>query len=180
MSNFFDQKSIMSNCMVVLISREESEETPFIIRDQGGFIPTHEEIKEFIDGLQKTYSNLSESEIELHNQKIYSDITKPIYSRSTPKAAPKKGYVYLIKADGSNRYKIGFSTKPTERIKALQKTCPFPLSISHLILVDDMVNVERHFHSQFHHYHVNGEWFDLPADAINYFIAYQGCEAKNE
>lgn len=59
--------------MVALVTCNESLEHPFIIRDQGGLIPSHEDINELISGLQKTYLNISEQEIHDHNQKILNE-----------------------------------------------------------------------------------------------------------
>lgn len=70
MSKFFQRNLLASNYMVALVTCDESLDYPFVIRDQGGLIPSHEDINKLISGLQKTYSNLSEKEIYDHNQKI--------------------------------------------------------------------------------------------------------------
>ena len=41
-----------------------------------------------------------------------------------------------------------------------------------------MVGVERYFHNLFKEYRVNGEWFDLPSDAIEYFTSYQEIDYR--
>lgn len=181
MSNFFGSNVLGAKYDVVLVSRLKSDPSAFIIEDQGGFIPTHEDIEEFISGLRQTYSCFSKEDVSFHNQKILDDMFELKQDRACTvktKAAPRKGFVYLIKANDSNRYKIGFSIKPLERVKALQKTCPFPLAIFHSIPTNDMVGVERYFHSMFDQYRVNGEWFDLPSDAIEYFTSYTEIDYK--
>jgi hypothetical protein len=69
------------------------------------------------------------------------------------------GFIYLIRAVGTMRYKIGYSTKPSQRIRALQTHSPVPLEI-----VDTMPgnkSVEAYLHAKFHECRVKGEWFEI-------------------
>lgn len=173
MSNFFDDLGYT----LALVRHQKNDPSGFVIHDQGGFIPTHDEIEEFISNLKQRYSQLSKEDVRSYNEKIYNDTFK-IKTQARVGSTPQKGFVYLIKANESPRCKIGFSKNPFGRIKELQKTCPFTLSILHLITTHDMVGVEKHFHIMFDKYRVNGEWFDLPSDAIECFANYQLQEPK--
>ena len=41
----------------------------------------------------------------------------------------EKGFVYVIRAVGTRRIKIGFTTQPKERLASLQTGSPFPLEM---------------------------------------------------
>jgi hypothetical protein len=175
MRNFFDD----SGYTLAFVRNQKDDPSAFNIHDQGGFIPTHDEIEEFILNLRRRYSQLSKEEVISHNEKIYSHALK-LKTQVRVGFIPKEGFVYLIKANETDRYKIGFSVNPFQRIKDLQKICPFPLSLLHLIKTDDMTGVEKHFHIMFDKYRVSGEWFDLPLDAINYFANYRLQEPRTK
>lgn len=43
----------------------------------------------------------------------------------------RSGHVYFVEAIGSDRIKIGFTTKFERRMKALRTGCPFPIVLLH-------------------------------------------------
>lgn len=73
------------------------------------------------------------------------------------------GYVYAIRAIGTNRVKIGFSQEPDARLNQLQIGSPFPLEI--LCIRRGTIGMEQRIHSLYKDKRVTGEWFEFePAE----------------
>ncbi|BAZ18791.1 hypothetical protein NIES4071_106760 (plasmid) [Calothrix sp. NIES-4071] len=75
----------------------------------------------------------------------------------------RPGTIYFIHAQGTNRYKIGLTTRPyTARLKQLNSTqSAYPLVTVKTILVRDVRAAEKQLHHQFAHYRRHGEWFEF-------------------
>jgi len=72
------------------------------------------------------------------------------------------GYIYLINAVGTNKFKIGQTCSPVaERINRLQTGCPFRLRYVYHAYVQNMNRTERELHREFHPFRSVGEWFAL-------------------
>ena len=68
--------------------------------------------------------------------------------------------IYLIKAEETNLYKIGYTAGTTEdRIKGLQTGCPYKLST--VIDVDGSLQKEKCLQKTFEKYKKQGEWFEF-------------------
>jgi len=93
--------------------------------------------------------------------------------RQSGQSKTRAGYVYLILAD-SGHYKIGRSVNPDDRMKTFQLTLPFEVEFEHIVQCDDMVMLERELHQRFDHQRVNGEWFDLSPDDVDYIKSLGG------
>lgn len=68
-------------------------------------------------------------------------------------------YVYVIHATGTNRIKLGFSTKPQERLAQLQTASPFPLQM--LACWPGSQERERRLHRHLAQFRQVGEWFEV-------------------
>jgi hypothetical protein len=68
------------------------------------------------------------------------------------------GFIYFIRGELTGRIKIGWATKPGERLKALQTASPDKL----LIVAAHPGNGrdEKALHQQFAAHRVHGEWFE--------------------
>lgn len=71
------------------------------------------------------------------------------------------GYVYLIHAIGTNRYKIGRSINLQTRLQQLQKQSPYPLEIVKAFKTFNPSWDEAYFHDTYKDYKVYGEWFEF-------------------
>lgn len=76
------------------------------------------------------------------------------------------GYVYLIKSD--SYYKIGVSQDVRQRIKQLGTLPPFDIKLICTIRTDSAYNLESQLHEQFEEKRVNGEWFELEDNDVEY------------
>lgn len=73
--------------------------------------------------------------------------------------------IYLVKAEGTNLYKIGYTDGKTEkRVKAMQTGCPHKLSIIEEAFGD--IDKEKLLHNTFSKQRKQGEWFEFDDDLI--------------
>ncbi len=74
-----------------------------------------------------------------------------------------QGYVYLIHALGTDRYKIGRSVNPVARFETLKKQSPYPLKIIECFWTPDAIADEKYFHEigWLSQKRKHGEWFEL-------------------
>lgn len=88
----------------------------------------------------------------------------------------KAGYIYLIHAEGTNRYKIGRSVNPIARVGDIQKQSPYPLKIIKSAWTLDTHFDEAKLHQKFARRRVFGEWFnfgdDIEKDNCRYALDY--------
>jgi len=76
------------------------------------------------------------------------------------------GYLYIIHAEGSNKYKIGITSRdPNQRLKELQTASPSELSIKKLYNFRDPIAMEKFIHDRLDRFKTVGEWFEL--DELN-------------
>lgn len=74
---------------------------------------------------------------------------------------PLADYVYLIRAEGAERVKIGLSSNPFRRLTELQPQAPFPITL--VAFRTGGLLLESKLHQQFADARLFGEWFkDLP------------------
>lgn len=76
--------------------------------------------------------------------------------------------IYLIK-DGEDRYKIGYSKNPKERLKQLQTAGATEYHLFYEIECEYATKVERVMHRYMNRYRTNGEWFQLPYEDVMAF-----------
>ena len=77
-----------------------------------------------------------------------------------------KKYLYIIRCNNSDFYKIGISEIPEERLQTLQIGCPYPLSLVYKKYFKKPTKVERLFHKKYHDKQKIGEWFRLSEGEI--------------
>lgn len=84
-----------------------------------------------------------------------------------------EGFVYFIKA-GTEFVKIGYSKEVKQRLNTIKSSNPQKVSL--LGVIEGGVKKEREIQSQFRHFRIRGEWFDLSLElkkfiddhAVNY------------
>lgn len=79
----------------------------------------------------------------------------------------KSGWVYLIHAEGTNRYKIGRTIDISRRVAELTYQSPYPLEIISYFKSDYPSEDELALHEKFADRRVHGEWFKW--DCFNSF-----------
>lgn len=79
----------------------------------------------------------------------------------------REGWVYLIHAEGTNRYKIGRSVNPIARHQTLQGQSPYPLKITECFWTIDAITDEDYLHKMANEHRAYGEWFELEKGGVD-------------
>ena len=103
-----------------------------------------------------------------------------------------EGIVYIIRAVGTDFYKVGYTKDdhPEKRVSSMQTGCPLELKII-AYYANKTVKDERYLHGLMEIYHVRGEWFrynvilekllypeysvDMALEGVETFVANTDC-----
>ena len=80
-------------------------------------------------------------------------------------------YIYIIKCEGSDFYKIGSSSNPSFRRDVLQIGCPYLLRVVYTVKCpakEKHQSVEKALQSRYQHKRHWGEWFELSPEDIQH------------
>ncbi len=89
--------------------------------------------------------------------------------RSTGTPTVRAGYVYLLRTlHDETLFKIGRTSNPDNRAKTFGVTLPFPVEYVCLIQSDDMYILEGQLHAKFSQQRLDGEFFRLSPDDVEY------------
>ena len=89
-----------------------------------------------------------------------------------------KGYVYLLRVEGTDIYKIGFSaSNPSKRVKSLQTGNAYPIVLVDYFESDYARKIEKTLHRSYSHFkyiesdffRLKGEWFALEFSTFYFF-----------
>tara|TARA_R110000782_G_scaffold15408_2_gene45157 strand:- start:419 stop:1093 length:675 start_codon:yes stop_codon:yes gene_type:complete len=71
----------------------------------------------------------------------------------------KSGYVYFIKIEKQDVYKIGFTTNPKRRISDISRSSPFIIKV--LLVTKSLFayEMEQKLHEEYKDYALKGEWY---------------------
>lgn len=81
------------------------------------------------------------------------------------------GWIYLIQAEGTEKYKIGRSQNPRQRLQCLQTSSPIPLKLVFTQWTVNCFALEKYLHEIYKEERIHGEWFHL-SEHIRYFITH--------
>jgi hypothetical protein len=84
----------------------------------------------------------------------------------------QQGYVYFIKIDGYNIYKIGVSHKPDRRLRDIHSYIPFDFKILSLHKFQDPYKIEGEIISTLKEFQMKGEWFSLTIEKAKEIMTY--------
>lgn len=101
----------------------------------------------------------------------YGKVIKADRSQIKSGAMRIEGFVYLIKSPYG--YKIGKSVNMKQRVQLFSVKLPFPIEVIHYAKFDDYTVAESTLHRKFQDKRLEGEWFDLAPEDIEY-IKSQG------
>jgi hypothetical protein len=111
---------------------------------------------QLLNGIENYLILTSQDEIDAFNgHQVRSRIERE------PRATVDRPCVYIIRATGTNRYKIGKANKAGHRIRELKKQSPYPLELVHTIPTDTPFETERNLHQLLRPFRVHGEWFEM-------------------
>jgi hypothetical protein len=105
-------------------------------------------------------------------QEVIERLAK-VYPRESMNWTLKQPGVYVIKAQGW--CKIGRATDVARRLHEHRTSIPRGFEIAAVLLTEDCVTLEASLHQKYGKYRKRGEWFSLPASAIE---EIKGMEAS--
>jgi hypothetical protein len=86
----------------------------------------------------------------------------------------QRGYIYLIRADSNSpQFKIGRTKNLPSRLKPVGLQLPWAVELLHAIEVEDIVWAEIYLHKKFDPKRLNGEWFSLLKEDVEWFCSLQ-------
>jgi hypothetical protein len=156
------------------------DENTVIPSDRGGYIMPRAEWEEMQRKVNAFYESSSDEAIDSHNDALdhknhlgkYYD---PPCEREPmrPKIA-RPGYIYLFHAENSEWYKIGVSSSPENRVRAVKAKAQSSVVIVTYFAVDNMGEAEVWWHKCFSSKRGDGEWFALNEEEIEFFVFRRG------
>lgn len=87
------------------------------------------------------------------------------------RTATGKNYIYLLRAEGLNRYKIGIASNIKDRIKRIQTASPVKINSIHHVYTENVVLKEKDLHEYYKSQRVIGEWFELNTAEVAQLIS---------
>jgi hypothetical protein len=157
---------------------EYANEGSITLVTQIGTMPTHKELKEIADGINKFLEVVDEESVYIHNdrkkkeyQEEWVKLNEGYYNYSNAKKPKEKdgsyGYVYFIKEYHSNTTKIGRTINLPSRTNQFAAKLPFDWDYVRIVQCDNNVLLEESLHKNLIEKRVNGEWFDVDANEID-------------
>lgn len=99
-------------------------------------------------------------------KKWYSGIT------ITNKKNRPHGFLYFIKADGHDLYKIGVSSKPDRRLKDIEGVLPFHIKILSIHFFYNVYDIEANMEKKLAASRVKGEWYSMSIQKAKEVMIY--------
>ena len=132
--------------------------------DQGGAIPSLNTWKEINQAVEQFYASCDSDTIDETN---WFELVHKHLPRDKPsRRVSKTGCVYLL--EGDNCYKIGLSKDAAKRTNYLSVKLPFETKLVCIINSEDMYSLESQLHKRFESKRINGEWFNLNGEDVEY------------
>jgi len=134
-----------------------------------GLFHSYEELLFIKNKLEQLLSqkNIKEDIKKINKKMEDKRDSQHLLSKQTSKSIIRKlpGHVYFLQ-DDHNRIKIGKTKNLSNRIFGIGLNLPVRPKLFHSIETDNITILERHFHSMFKKYRLNGEWFDIPQEEL--------------
>jgi hypothetical protein len=109
---------------------------------------------------------------------LLASIEEVLHEPSHIVCKPNPGFVYLV-GSPDGYCKIGRAKEIHARIAAINLQLPFRVELIHSIETSDMVWAERWLHKKYAHCRMNGEWFLLTAEDINWIKSLTRLEQSH-
>lgn len=80
------------------------------------------------------------------------------------------GYIYFIKVDGQNVYKIGVSKSPGRRLSDINSYLPYNFTILSLHYFKGVYEIEKEYKTKYRNFLLKKEWYLLDIDTAKYIM----------
>ena len=139
---------------------QQSSANKMIPYKGNGRLLTRAEWTRFKRWIDNYYTGVSDEEIEAYNAQVAEQ------RASRPQNA-QAGYIYLLESS-VGYYKIGKAADVEKRLGQHLRDYPVRLAVIHTIWVPDRHKTERYLLKLFADKRMQGEWFDLDADDVQW------------
>ena len=131
----------------------------YFFSDCNGFVIESEIAIEIGKGIVN-YAKKHKNDIQKYNNKKREEHEQELNDiKKVKNKSQKDGYIYFFECGG--KYKIGYSKKPQERLKQLDKR-PFKLNIICISpYLQDAYDYEKELHEYLLDNKIDGEWYEL-------------------
>jgi hypothetical protein len=89
------------------------------------------------------------------------DIAQPIKIEIEKEKKVYTTFIYVMKIDNTELYKIGVSSEPSKRLSVIQTGSPFKVDLVNTYKVSNAYKLEKELHDLFKEKRKKGEWFEL-------------------
>lgn len=113
------------------------------------------------------------------DEEIIRAFTSPPKPAPAPQPKAKRrdpGFVYLLREINGTHYKIGKTKTPESRAKTFGVQLPYAVEYECLINTPSMSMLETALHERYAHKRINGEWFQLEPEDVEYIKSLAGVE----
>jgi len=132
-------------------------------------------------GFSDYHLDLKKDDTKINDIINKDDILKEKRKRDHQKRKPKVGYVYLVKCEGTDFYKIGISKSTVKnRLSSLQSGCPFKLTLLHKVHCNHYSLLESELHKKYSKHRGIGEWFKLSDSLVLCVISDMNDQANKQ
>jgi len=116
------------------------------------------------------YENFKNSDHLIERRKFTKLIRKRGKFNIRISTLPKRGesIIYFLKAEDTDRIKIGYSKNVRNRLRSLKSESPVKLRLVTYIKGD--IEKESEIHSRFERYRIGGEWFKFEGELKDYIL----------
>jgi len=90
--------------------------------------------------------------------------------RQIPRIPPPVIGVYIARAEGTRRIKIGRSTDVFYRHRGLHTASPFPITLLRVLETKEPDALEAYLHRRYASHRVYREWFELPEEELRQLL----------
>lgn len=142
-----------------------------VITDQGNFILCHHEWLSIREEIDKFYREATDEEIKEANERDrereiakWEEYDLALAAKSRKNKQETAGHIYMVRAIGTNLYKIGITSNSVSgRIKGIQTSSPHKLELVCSVFAKNHEQREAELHTLLADKRTSGEWFCLSA-----------------
>lgn len=167
------------------IHQGERTEKRRCLVDQQGCVVTSDQLRELIAIASEAFELLPDEDLEQYNLnqrerrfmgwieqnsgQPYEEHVAGIRPKRVPRVhKPQPGYVYVV--EGGGYYKIGKAKDIRNRTTWFELKLPFEVKLVYLIESEYYSETEKELHLAFANKRINGEWFDLTEEDLDYIM----------
>lgn len=85
----------------------------------------------------------------------------------------KSSFLYVVKVENTNYYKVGMANDPLNRLITLQIGNPYRLELISAVYSEQAYEKEQAIHKRLDKYRIRGEWFELTDSQVRTILKHK-------